>query len=188
MVGNHRELKEILQYEDLAYSDYMFQSKSKRILAAVKQSPIFKIYKFQRISRKSDFYRYKVEINKNIFYYLLYLYFVRKRNILGRKLGLEVGTYNTQKGLLMFHFNNVINDKSVIGKNCHLHGNNCIGNDGKTDDCPIIGDNVSLGVGAKVIGNITIANNIKIGAGAVVIHSFLEENITIGGIPAKKLK
>jgi serine O-acetyltransferase len=76
----------------------------------------------------------------------------------------------------------------VIGKNLHLHGSNCIGNDGKTNACPVIGDNVSLGVGAKVLGNVTIANHIKIGAGAVVLHSFLEEGITVGGVPARKLK
>lgn len=89
---------------------------------------------------------------------------------------------------MIFHYNVVINAGSIIGVNCHLHGDNCIGNDGKTDECPRIGDNVSLGVGAKVIGNVTIANNIKIAAGAVVVHSFLEEGITIGGVPAKKIK
>lgn len=45
-----------------------------------------------------------------------------------------------------------------------------------------------IGVGAKVIGKVRIANNIKIAAGAVVVTSFDEEGITIGGIPARKLK
>ena len=45
-----------------------------------------------------------------------------------------------------------------------------------------------MGAGAKVIGNVTIADNIKIGAGAVVVTSFIEPGITIGGVPARKLK
>ena len=45
-----------------------------------------------------------------------------------------------------------------------------------------------MGAGAKVIGNVTIADGIKIGAGAVVVSSFLEKGITIGGVPARKLK
>ena len=54
--------------------------------------------------------------------------------------------------------------------------------------CPVIGNNVMMGAGAKVIGNVTIADNIKIGAGAVVASSFTEPGITIGGVPARKLK
>jgi serine O-acetyltransferase len=76
-----------------------------------------------------------------------------------------------------------------VGENCQLHGSNCIGNDGYAlDKCPVIGNNVDIGVGAKILGNITIADNIVIGAGAVVVHSFTEPGITIGGIPARKLK
>ena len=35
-----------------------------------------------------------------------------------------------------------------------LHGDNCIGNNGKTEGCPIIGDNVDIGTGAKILGAI----------------------------------
>ena len=52
---------------------------------------------------------------------------------------------------------------------------------------PQIGDNVDIGVGAKIIGDVTIANGIKIGANAVVNKSFNEENITIVGCPARKV-
>ena len=70
-----------------------------------------------------------------------------------------------------------------------MHGNNCIGNAGPHDlRCPIIGDNVMVGVGAKIIGNVNIADGIKIAAGAVVVHSFDEPNITNAGVPAKKVK
>ena len=63
-----------------------------------------------------------------------------------------------------------------------------IGNNGKDNDCPIIGNNVMIGAGAKVIGPVTIADNIKVAAGAVVVTSFTESGITIGGVPARKLK
>ncbi|MFD0750798.1 serine O-acetyltransferase [Mucilaginibacter calamicampi] len=138
------------------------------------------------MSRKTDYHLLK---SKNSFIHnLCYLYYVSIKNRLGEKLGLEISTANTDKGLLIYHYNNVINSEAIIGKNCHLHGNNCIGNNGATNDCPVIGDDVMLGVGAKVIGNVTIANRVKIAAGAVVIHSFLEEGIVIGGIPARKIK
>ena len=68
-----------------------------------------------------------------------------------------------------------------------LKGNNCIGNDGiNSAIAPVIGNGVYLGVGASVIGKVTIADNVWIAAGAVVVSSFTEPGIVIGGIPAKK--
>ena len=55
-------------------------------------------------------------------------------------------------------------------------------------NCPRIGNNVDMGVGAKVLGGIPIADDIKIGANAVVTKSFNEAGITIVGIPAHKLE
>ena len=186
MIITKQDLHSCINAELSIYSKYMFDSKSRYFMSRIKREPIRMIYAFLYLSRKSDFYFFSQKkgglLNK-----VLYLFYVSKKNRLGEKLGLEVDTSKIEPGLLIYHYNVVINGNSQIGKNCHLHGNNCIGNDGKSNICPVIGDNVSLGVGAVVIGNVTIANNIKIAAGAVVVHSFLEEGITIGGIPAKKI-
>ena len=77
-----------------------------------------------------------------------------------------------------------MNRGARVGKNCVLHGDNCIGNNGNDNVCPIIGDNVDIGVGAKIIGNVHIANNVKIGAGAVVIKSCEELGAVLVGVPA----
>jgi serine O-acetyltransferase len=52
---------------------------------------------------------------------------------------------------------------------------------------PIVGDNVIIGSGAKVLGGIIIGNNVVIGANAVVTHS-IPDNATVGGIPARVLR
>ena len=187
MIRTKQDLRKCIHLELSVYSHYMFKSKIRNIMSRIKREPIRMIYSFLVLSRKTDFYLLRKNSSGGFINKFLYLYFVMMKNRLGEKLSLEVDTTNIEPGLLMYHYNIVINGNSKIGKNCHLHGNNCIGNDGKSDDCPVVGDNVSLGVGAVIIGNVTIANNIKIGAGAVVVHSFLEDGITIGGIPAKKL-
>ena len=70
-----------------------------------------------------------------------------------------------------------------------MHGNNCIGNNGiNLNKCPKIGNNVDIGYGATIIGDIEIADNIIIGANSLVNKSFLESNIIIAGIPARKIK
>ena len=51
---------------------------------------------------------------------------------------------------------------------------------------PTIGDNVVIGAGAKVLGNITIGNNSKIGANAVVKHSVPEGTIVYEARPVMK--
>lgn len=50
-----------------------------------------------------------------------------------------------------------------------------------------IGDNVSIGAGAKIIGGVTIGDNVVIGANAVVTKDF-PDNVVIGGVPAKFIK
>ena len=64
---------------------------------------------------------------------------------------------------------------------------NCIGNDGSSNDAPIIGESVDIGVGAKIIGNVKVANEIKIGANAIVTKNFNDVGSTLVGVPAKKI-
>lgn len=58
---------------------------------------------------------------------------------------------------------------------------------GYEDVAPKIGDNVYIGPGAKIFGQIAIADGIAIGANSVVNKSFLEPAISIAGVPAKKI-
>ena len=51
--------------------------------------------------------------------------------------------------------------------------------------CPNIGNNVDIGVGAIIIGNVNIADGCIIGAGAVVTKSFDKINTVIVGVPGK---
>lgn len=60
----------------------------------------------------------------------------------------------------------VISHNAVIGKNCTIFHQVTIG-EGR-NGAPMIGDNVFIGAGAKVIGGVRIGNNVKIGAGCVV--------------------
>jgi len=52
---------------------------------------------------------------------------------------------------------------------------------------PTIGDNVVVGAGAKVLGNITVGDNSYIGANAVVIRD-VPANSTVVGVPGRITK
>lgn len=184
------ELKNILKYEKNIYLEKVFYSKN-FFISYLKDETPYRIWKWQRLSRITDYYRKQMYIQKGINGYIskiLYLIYIRRKQKLGEKLGLEIGTENIGRGLVIFHYNNVVNANTIMGENCHLHGTNVIGNNGITTDAPVIGNNVMIGAGAKIIGAVKIADNIKVAAGAVVITSFTEPGITIGGVPAHKLK
>ena len=126
--------------------------------------------------------RYKKAKNNKSF--LLPLY-ARIANKYSTKYNLELyGKYG--KKLKIWHGNIVINGEAILGDNINLHGNNCIGSNGKC--APILGDNIDVGYGATIIGNIKLANNIVIGANSLVNKSFLEEGVTIVGIPARIIR
>ena len=137
--------------------------------------------------RKQEYYINTSKSNK--IKKILALFYERKKHNLGNKLGFYIAPNCFEEGLTIYHHGSVIvNPNSKIGKDCKLHGNNCIGNNGITEKCPIIGNNVDIGFGAVIIGDVQIADNIKIGANALVNKSFSEQGITIAGVPAKKVK
>lgn len=187
---NDKDYLDILNYEKQWYCQYMFSSNKRQLMSLIKAEPVRRIMNWQVLSRKTDYYYTKSHSPKaSLWDKMLYLFYICRRNRWGGELGLEIDTRNIGKGLVVYHYNNVVNVSAIIGENLHLHGCNVIGNAGNGDlRCPVIGNNVMMGAGAKVIGNVTIADNIKIAAGAVVVTSFTEPGITIGGIPARRLK
>lgn len=61
-----------------------------------------------------------------------------------------------------------------------------IGGRNNNPKVPVIGNNVFIGTGAKILGDIHIGNNSIIGANAVVIHD-VPDNCSVAGVPAKIL-
>lgn len=141
----------------------------------------FYIKKFLKYLRLEEYYTF-YKPNK----FLRYYYF-RKKNVLGARLGFFIPAGCFDLGLHLAHYGSVIiNPKARIGKNCTIHGNCCIGNAGNDEiGLPILGDQVDIGQGAQILGDLTIANRVKIGAGTIVLSSILEEGATVVGIPGK---
>lgn len=176
-----KELNKILKEQKNKYfSNINFLQELKMIFS---NEIIWKIWKYIELLYNCKYYK---RLN-GIFYKMIFFKYRRKKNKLGTKLGIEIHENSLDIGMIIYHGNIVINSKAKIGKNCRLHGMNCIGNNGKNDLCPIIGDNVEIGVGAKIIGNVRVGNNVVIGAGAVVVKD-VPDNVVIVGNPAKIIK
>jgi serine O-acetyltransferase len=97
--------------------------------------------------------------------------------------GLELGP-RTQigPGLYISHFGpTVIHPDTIAGSNLTVLQGVTIGE--HRQGVPHIGNNVSIAVGAKVIGGITIGDNVVVGTGAVVVKD-VPPGCTVVGIPA----
>lgn len=158
-----------------------------KITANYASYPTEKIRRFLYYLRKQEYYINTAKGNK--IKGLLSVYYERKKNRLGMKLGIEIGPNCFGKGLSIWHSGNiVVNVDARIGDYCTLHGGNCIGNNGKDQAAPVIGDHVNIGFGAVVIGDIEIASGCTIGANAVVNKSVKTEGSVIAGVPASIVK
>lgn len=115
-------------------------------------------------------------------------YYYRYRwHTLGVKLGFSVPPNVCGKGLAIVHYGLLtINGNAKIGNYCRIQEGVNIGAV-KNGLSPEIGDNVFIGSGAKVMGDIHIASNTIIGAGAVVVKDINEEYTTWAGVPAKMI-
>ncbi|MGI8553623.1 MAG: serine O-acetyltransferase [Dehalococcoidia bacterium] len=78
----------------------------------------------------------------------------------------------------------VIGETAELGRDCHLYQGVTLGGTStkRTKRHPTLGNNVTVGAGASVIGAVTIGDNVRIGAGSVVVTN-VPANATVVGVP-----
>jgi serine O-acetyltransferase len=91
------------------------------------------------------------------------------------------------KGIFIDHgMGVVIGETAIIGDYALIYQGVTLGGTGK--ECgkrhPTLGENVVVGAGAKVLGNIEIGNNVRIGAGSVVLRD-VPSDCTVVGVPGR---
>ena len=140
------------------------------------------IWKFEILMRYCEYYS-NTKSKSVVKWLFLFMY---KRVSL--KLGFSIPINVFGPGLSIAHYGTiVVNPTARIGKNCRIHEGVTIGATNGDTRSAQIGDNVFIGSGAKVIGNISIAPDVAIAANAVVVTNIQEAGTTWGGIPAKKI-
>ena len=143
-------------------------------------------WKFEIALRKLEYYS---NVPSNPILSFMKFYWRFRHRLLEVICGFEIPINVFGKGLSIAHQGNIIvNPYARIGENCRIHVGVNIGTAaGVERRVPQIGNNVYIAPGVKIFGDIEIANGIAIGANAVVCKSFLEENVTIAGVPAKQI-
>ncbi len=108
-----------------------------------------------------------------------------------KKTGIEIHPAATiGKGVFIDHgMGVVIGETAVVGDNCTIYQGVTLGGTGKDKGKrhPTIGNNVTIGCGAKVLGPFSVGDNSKIAANAVVLNE-IPANSTCVGVPAHIVK
>lgn len=135
------------------------------------------IWKFQILMRKMEYYSRVGGVLK--------WYYRFKYHQLSVKLGFSIPCNVIGPGLAIVHYGTiVISPGACIGQNCRIHAGVNIGANGGETQAATIEDNVYIGPGAKIVGNIKIGENSVIGANAVVTKD-VPSGVTVGGVPAR---
>lgn len=90
-------------------------------------------------------------------------------------------------GIMLDHATGlVVGETAVVGNNCSFLHAVTLGGSGKVtgDRHPKIGDNVLIGAGAKILGNISVGSGSRVAAGSVVLMD-VPPGVTVAGVPAK---
>ena len=178
MITTKAELKYYLKQDSIAL--YCSNKKHPKLFGD-------EIWKFQIILRKAEYYTnaYRNSKKQYIFHFLWYKLLLHRYSI---KLGFSIPINVFGPGLSIAHCGTiVVNSAAKVGKNCRIQEGVNIGATNGSCSAPQIGDNVFIGTGAKIIGDITVADDVAIGANAVVVKTIEEKGCTYGGVPAKKI-
>jgi serine O-acetyltransferase len=131
-------------------------------------------------------YHFRIPILKQL---LLFLGFFMGRFI-KMSTGVEIHySADIGPGLYIAHIGSIIIAmRTIIGKNASIHQEVTFGGPGKdvgeSGGFPVVGDNVYVGAGAKIIGNVKIGNDVMIGCNAVVVKD-IPDHATAVGMPAR---
>lgn len=144
----------------------------------------FIIWKYIRSLR-----RLELCFNSKSFFWklLLPIALIRNRS-LSRRTGFQIPVNVIGEGVCIYHYGTIIiNQDSCVGKNCTIRPGIVIGHKCSGDPSPIIGDNVTINSGARIIGGIRIGNDVIIAPNAVVTHD-IPSHCIVAGVPARIIK
>lgn len=178
MINSKKELREWLEYEK---SFYFTSNKVKNIYYILIKNEKSILWTFQKKLRYTEYYK---NTNKKI----RYIISLKCLNYYRNKYLLHIEPNVFDKGLHIMHLGSILtNSNARVGQNCAIHINTSLVANGVSNGTPQLGDDIVIGVGTNIVGNIKIANGIAIGANSLVNKSFDENDICIAGVPAKKI-
>jgi serine O-acetyltransferase len=138
------------------------------------------VWKFQRVLRRLEYFTNTGKVLRRTITRFRF-------HSMSIRLGFSIPINVFGPGLAIVHYGTIVVSKGArIGENCRIHEGVTIGATNGSDKAAIIGNNVFIGTGAKIIGEVRISSNVAVAANAVVTKDIISEHgCTVGGVPAR---
>lgn len=167
MITSKQQLKQYIELDSFNYKAVIGWHRWRNRLKANPISDQWYIWDYLKTLRYCEYH-----INcDGILHKLMRVWYLHKLRSLSRITGFQIPPNTVGEGLTIWHWGTIIiNPKVKIGKNCTLYPGVLIGHKEEGQPAPVIGNNVFICSGAKIIGNVHIGNNVVIGHNCVVTH------------------
>ena len=144
--------------------------------------PSRRIFNYIYHMRYMEYYGAKNNLLSKLLYGYHYYFYTKLSYVLGYQI--PAGTCG--KGLTLYHWGSIIvNGEARLGDYCRLYPGVIIGSTDR--GVPHIGNNVYVGGGGKIIGNIKVGDNVIIAPNSIV-NKDVPSNVVVAGVPARIIK
>lgn len=126
--------------------------------------------------------------NRGLYHVIARTWYLYRLRRLGYQTGFQIPPNVVGPGLNLPHYGIIIiNDRCSIGRNVTLYSGICIGWKERGLPCPVIGDNVFIGTGTNIIGDVHVGDNVTIGQNCVIVKD-VESGSTVVAHAPRKIK
>lgn len=193
MINSKKQLRNYLGEDAKLYPKIScgYFKRIKNRLVTTPQSSTYRIWLYVKNLRYAEYHKNNSILAKpkgigSLYHTVCMLYRYWQLRILSRETGFQIDPGSFGKSLLIYHYGSIIvNADAKIGDYATVFPGVVIG--AKSNGCPVIGNHVMIGAGAKILGGVRIGDNVSIAPNAVVVKD-IPDNAIVVGIPARILK
>lgn len=173
------DLKDFLESDSRNYQSQRlsFLKRWKRQLYSNPISEQKYIWRYIYALRHVEYYQNN---SNNMLCKIMLLWWLRKLRKYSHVTSFQIPPHICGKGLTIWHWGPIIvNGSAKIGDNCTLYPGVLIGQKNSKEDAAIIGNNVFIGAGTKIIGHVKIGNNVTLGQNLIITKDIPDNTVIV---------
>ena len=188
MINNKKDLNKYLEEDAMVNLGIKHLTTIQYIKYWIYGNESFRVVRLLRALRYHEYYTNLCKREMFFLNKILLRYYKIKHHRLEIKYGIKLGVNVLGYGVYIPHIRGgIIADCRRIGNYCKLNNGVVIGRNHNIDNSPLIGDNVDVCVGSKIVRKVEIGNNVIVAPNSVVIDN-IPDNCMVSGVPAKIIK
>lgn len=167
-IKNYSQLKEWLRMDSVYYPTQN-QSFLKRLKYNILAHPCMDQRYTWKYIKTLRYCEYHIN-NSGKYHMIMRIFYLWKLRRLSYKTAIQIPPNAVGPGLNLPHFGAInMNENSKVGRNATIYSGVRLGWKEKNMPCPCIGDNVFIGTGTNIIGNVHIGDDVTIGQNCVIV-------------------